>query len=197
MIRLTIVMLAAALLGVAALSVAHAQEPPAQLSPPAEPATGSISGRVVCARPCRQALVRLSVIAVPTDTPQPFDRAVRRENSDVLDIDDSFFFSGLADGDYFVFALPLPYEPLIPLPETVSVLDTRGDVQTVPALHVTVASGQAVTGVEIAIVRPPGSATGTGSISGRMVFIGSPSDGGIFSNAFFAVPCRHPSAIRL
>ena len=189
MTRLTMVILAAALLAAAAMSVAHAQ-PPAQLSPPAEPATGSISGRVVCARPCLQGIL-LSVSAIPVDTPQPFEEAFQRDHRDFLDREDDFSLSGLADGDYFVFVLPPPYEPLAPLPETVRVLDPNGGVVTLPALRITVANGQAVTGIEIAIVRPPGSATGTGSISGRIVFVGSP-DGVGFSSAFFLFPPGTP-----
>ena len=104
MTRLTIAILAAALLGAAALSVAHAQptaqlSPPSQLSPPAEPApTGSISGRIVCAAQCRQGTLP-SVIAVPTDTPQPFDRAVWRAHHSFLDLEDYFLLYGLADDD--------------------------------------------------------------------------------------------------
>ena len=190
MTRLTIVIIAALLLGAAALSVAHAQ-PPAQLSPSAEPATGSISGRIMCARPCRVGS-SLAVSAIPVGTLQPFEKAAQWEHRDFLDREDDFFLSSLADGDYFVFVLPLPYEPLTPLPETVSVLDPNGEVLTVPALRITVANGQAVAGVEIVIVRPPGSATGTGSISGRIVFVGSPPDSASFAGAFWLFPPGTP-----
>ena len=73
------------------------------------------------------------------------------------DDEGNFTFAPLADGEYFLMVLPpdfgLPgFEPVIPLPEQVSVLTQEGVVAS-SALRVKINKGDAVTGFEI-IVRP-------------------------------------------
>lgn len=158
---------------------ANLATPPGPLSPPAGP-TGSISGRVfVNGVP---AAGFGSFPYVPGDTPEPIvlDDVVIDEFAHV-DEQGTFAISGLADGEYLLLlgskergrtvtaSLPV---------ETVQVIvPTRqapgGEEQTWFAIRVTVAGGQAVTGIEINIFEPtpsPLSAPGlpaTGAADGR------------------------------
>ena len=153
MTRLTIVIIAAVLLGAAALSVASAQE-----------GTGSISGRIIVEGDTGQDLrsIILSHVAViraaaqqPLDTFLLFD--VPSGYHVEADDEGNFTFAPLADGEYFLMVLPpdfgLPgFKPVVPLPEQVSVLTQEGVVAS-SALRVKINKGEAVTGFEI-IVRP-------------------------------------------
>ena len=162
MARLTIVILAAALLTAAALQSVAAQE-----------ATGSISGRIVFEGEHRGLL---GLLIVSADDPQPIDDQRFTELYVEVDGQGNFSIPGLADGDYFLVLVP-GLTPAEPLPEGVDFFDSSFDlVHTLPALRVTVAGGEAVTGVEIPIMRlfatptplpPPGL---PGSISGHIVF---------------------------
>ena len=178
MTRLTIVIIAAALLGAAALlSVAHAQEatgqpiiaecqalsPPSQLSPPAGlPATGtgSISGQiVVLGPPVTQIELEIGVVfvyaffVIPADTPQPIDIVVLLDHGIDPDVEGNFTVSNLSDGDYLIVWLGVA-EVVTPLPEIVCVVSHSNQIGGLPALRVIVANGQPVTGIEIVVRRP-------------------------------------------
>ncbi len=141
-------------------AVAHAQE-----------ATGSISGRIVFEGEHRGLL---GLLIVSADDPQPIDD--QRFSELLVEVDNlgNFSVSGLADGDYFLVLVPW-LTPAEPLPEGVDFLDSTFDlIHTLPALRITVAGSEAVTGVEIPIMRldatptplpPPGL---PGSISGHI-----------------------------
>jgi hypothetical protein len=150
--RATIVILAAALLGVAALTTAHAQEPTATPEH-----TGSISGRIVFEgfQPDFGASGTLAyvLILLPGDLAQPID-AISNFSLSVADAEGNFSFTGLVDGDYFISpAEGRLLETSTPAPESVSIINW--DVQsTLLAVRVTVANGAAVTGIEI-IIRLP------------------------------------------
>ena len=140
MTRLTIVILAAALLGAAALSVAHAQEP-----------TGSISARVVIeGQPPVPYDDVFSVVSA--DTPQP----MFSEQLVLVQFDDqgNFTVSGLGDGDYLL-VLPPWWSFVDAVTEEVLIAPPDGTDITLAlsAIRVTVANGQAVVGIQI-VVRP-------------------------------------------
>ena len=146
-------------------AVAHAQEP-----------TGSISGQIVFKGEHRGLL---GLFFVPGDTPQPVEDQLFLSFLIDVDGEGNFSVSGLADGDYLL-VLPPWLTAAKPLPESIRVLDLFGELRTLPALRVTVAGGEAVTGVEIPIMRldatptplpPPGL---PGSISGHITLEGFP-----------------------
>lgn len=186
MTRLAIVIIAAALFGAAVLSVAHAQE-----------GTGSISGRIVFEGEHRGLL---GLFFVPGDTPQPVEDQLFLSFLIEVDGEGNFSVSGLADGDYLL-VLPPWLTAAKPLPESIRVLDLFGELRTLPALRVTVAGGEAVTGVEIPIMRldatptplpPPGL---PGSISGHITLEGFP--GFRFSEGASVVSADVPQPIPL
>ena len=177
MTRLTIIVIAAALVCAAALlSVAHAQEatgqpnidecqalpPPTQLSPPAGlPATGtgSISGQiVVLGPPVTQSELEtgaafvFAFFLISADTPQPMDYRVLLDHGINPDVEGNFTVSDLADGDYLIVSLELA-EVVTPLPEIVCVVGPSNLIGGLPALRVIVANGQPVTGIEIVVRR--------------------------------------------
>ena len=144
-------------------AVAHAQ-PPAQLSPPAEPATGSISGHIVVVGVQPECVVSdinffCALFLLPANINQPTDLSaysdfiVRHISLPAADV--NFSFSGLAGGEYFIFSWEGTVEGgTLPL-ENVSIANGTGaSSYTRPALRVTVANGQAVTGIEV-VVRAP------------------------------------------
>ena len=185
MTRLTIVIVAAAVLGAAVLSVAHAQE-----------GTGSISGRIVFEGNHRGVL---GLLLVSADDPQPIDDQRFTELYIEVDGQGNFSVSGLAAGDYFLVLLS-GLTPAEPLPEGVDFLDSIfGLIHTLPALRVTVVGGEAVTGIEIPIMRldatptplpPPGL---PGSISGHITIEGFPE--ALFSESVGVVPSDVPQPI--
>ena len=161
MTRLTIVIIAAALLGAAALSVAHAQppaqlSPPGQLSPPAEPSpTGSISGRIVFVggHPrFREGGLNFwyAVFLLPADLSRPLDSYADVEfifnHLVVADAEGYFSITGLADGEYFVLALAR-LDAATPSHETVVIVGASDRL----GVRVTVADGNAVTGIELVV----------------------------------------------
>ena len=139
MTRLTTVIIAAALLGAAALSVAHAQEP-----------TGSISGRIVIAgQPPVPYDDVFSVVAA--DTPQP----IPNHQLELVQFDDqgNFTVSGLGDGDYLL-VLPPWWGFVDGVVEEVLLASPVAEITlTLSAIRVTVANGQALVGIQI-VVRP-------------------------------------------
>lgn len=128
------------------LATAQGQEP-----------TGSISGRIVFEGQPPAVFPRILVI--PADAPQPFPFDPSAEKFVSTDEQGYFAIFGLADGDYFLITSFL-YDFVTPSPETVDVL-AGSVVFSSPALRVTIANGQAVTGIEIVIrrrtplLRPP------------------------------------------
>ena len=157
MTRLAIVIIAALLLGAAALSVAHAQEP-----------TGSISGHIVFVGPQPEFVegpfnLAYFVYLVPTNVDQPIDILA---NMDLIlehlvqaDAEGNFSFTGLADGEYFILSLQGNIEDGTPSLEHVSII-SEDVLSTHHAVLVTVANGQAVTGIEF-VVRAPEPAAPT------------------------------------
>lgn len=160
MTRLTIVILAAAVLSLTALAAAHAQEP-----------TGSISGRIVFVGPQPEFVVGSALpyvlILLPGDLAQPFD-AIANFSLIHADAEGNFSLTGLVDGDYFISPVEgRLLETSTPAPESVRIIS--GGVQsTLLAVRVTVANGAAVTGIEIVIRLPepvppgPGREVGVG-----------------------------------
>ena len=149
--RYTILFLAAALLALAALAQGHAQEPPVQLSPVQLPGsgTGSISGRIVFQlHPFPSATFRLYV--VPAETPQPFNASLAGGFSVNTDRQGNFIRDGLKEGDYYVIQGRSLVELAVTLPDSVRWV-TAGVEITRPALRVTLADGQALSGIEIVI----------------------------------------------
>ena len=165
MTRLTIVIIAAALLGAAALSIAHAQ-PPAQLSPPAEPATGSISGHITI-EGLPETPYFEAVHVVSADVPQPISLGLLQTFG--VDDQNNFVVTGLRGGDYFLLVgigreivEPQSEVVLFPIPEGIG---PAGGTLSWPAIRVTVPEGGAVTGLEIIVTRVDtlgGPSTGTG-----------------------------------
>ena len=159
--RYTILFLAAALLALAALAQGHAQEPPIQLSPPVQPTvqhpvpirlpgsgTGSISGRIVFQGhpfPSEQ----FQVYVIPVEILQPFDLGVLGFHGVSTDRQGNFTASGLKEGDYYVFP-ERSLELAVALPDSVRWVTGRVESRR-PALRVSLADGQAVTGIEIVV----------------------------------------------
>ena len=157
-------------------AVAHAEppaqlSPPSQLSPPAEPppaGTGSISGRIVLVGEQPACVVGNDnfvcvLFLLPANLNQPID--LRANNDFILDHitplggDVDFSFTGLADGEYFILSLDRAMEDSTPSSEHVSIiLDGVQFIQH--AVRVTVANGQAVTGIEIVIRAPDPASPG-------------------------------------
>ena len=147
--RYTILFLAAALFVLVSLAQGHAQEPPVQLSPVQLPGsgTGSISGRIVFQlHPFPSATFRLFV--VPVEAPQPFGSSLAGGFSVNTDRQGNFTRDGLKEGAYYVIPGRSLVELAVTLPDSVLWV-TAGVETTRPALRVSLADGQAVTGIEI------------------------------------------------
>ena len=166
--RIASVALAAALLGVAALATVQAQEP-----------TGSISGRIIFDGDPDELLLGL----YPANIPQPLTFSQEHEFRTIVfpNDDGTFIFLGLEDGEYLLAIAPWMI-PVEPLPETVRIQSDSGAVMTLAAMRITVSGGEAVTGVEIAIVlqreEPPGN-NGTSPLSppNQLSGVGAPGTG--------------------
>ncbi|MCH7811805.1 MAG: hypothetical protein IH958_04165 [Chloroflexi bacterium] len=146
--RITSIALAAALLGAAALAGVHAQEP-----------TGSISGRIVFVgeQPVYIPFdlnVPFLMFVIPADIEQPLDFNVRviflLDHVVAADEDGNFTATGLEDGDYFIIPTGT-LENSRPPPETIAVDEGEGPTTRL-VVRVTVAAGQAVSGVELFVV---------------------------------------------
>ena len=134
-------------------AVAHAQE-----------AAGSIAGRIIVEGDTEQdlrSIILEHVAVIRAEAQQPLDTFLLFDvpTGYHVEADDegNFTFAPLADGEYFLMVLPPDYglpgfEPVIPLPEQVSVLTQEGVVAS-SALRVKINKGEAVTGFEL-IVRP-------------------------------------------
>ena len=176
MTRLTIVIIAAALLGLAALSVAYAHEKPDQLSPPAQLPTptplpppglpGSISGHIVFVEfPGARLFDGVSVVSA--DVPQPIPLSLLQNFG--VDDQNNFVVTGLEGGDYFLL-VGLTFEPVEPEPEEVLFEPPAGlpdflEPLRLSAIRVTLPDGGAVTGLEIVVTRVDpvfGPTTGAG-----------------------------------
>ena len=163
MTHLAIAIIAAALLGVVALSVAHAS-PLVQLSPPVQLPTptplprpglpGSISGHITI-EGLPEAPFFEAVHVVSADVLQPIPLGLLQTFG--VDDQNNFVVTGLEGGDYFLligFGLEI-VEPqseviLFPIPEGIG---PAGGTLSWPAIRVTVPGGEAVTGLEIIVAR--------------------------------------------
>jgi hypothetical protein len=118
----------------------------------------SVSGRVIALQQGQAVdLTGHSLFVAPADVPQPFVAGSIADSLTSLDSEGNFLEGGLAEGDYFIF----PDRALMELgtfsglPDTVTITDFEGGpVETRPALQVSLAAGEDLTGIEIIIEVP-------------------------------------------
>ncbi len=120
---------------------------------PTQP-TGSISGRIVV-RDDAGGRLPAQILVMPATLPQPVPYGEWRLYLMSTDGEGNFSATGLVDGDYFIVIGPRDLSATASLRDRVTLEDPqRGDTFTLPALRVTVANGESVTGIEIVLVFP-------------------------------------------
>ncbi len=157
-VSLTVAVVAYALLAGPAQAQTPATTPEATTTPEPIPTftfpTGSISGRIVVqGQPERTQ--GFSLLVVPTSAPQPLDNFGIFKFTVSTDASGNFTAYELRNGEYLIVPQVQGASILTSLPDSVTYQNPETDeISSMPAFRVTVANGEAVTGIEIVVVFP-------------------------------------------